>query len=84
MRRVRKRFLPPVRSRLAVKTVNEKQICLQNAAGRHEKKRRMGQQWVKQKICPRCNQEMRLVDCQFERQEFEEDVENLLIHKRCR
>ena len=54
-----------------------REICLQNEAGRHEKKRRLGVAWRDQDgICPRCNLEMRLIESQFERQYFQEGIEN--------
>ena len=85
MRATRKRFRPPERNRTAIKKVDGREICLQNAAGRAEKKRRLGIAWRDQNgICPRCNLEVRLVDAQFEKQEFQEGVANRAIHKRCR
>ena len=84
MRAMRKRFKPPVRKRTAVKIVAGREVCLQNDAGRAEKKRRLWRAWKDQSgICAECNLELRLVEAQFERQEFQESVENRAIHRRC-
>lgn len=86
MRFTRKRFKAPERNLRAFKTLEDgREICLPSPAGRVEYKRRLGLAWRDQSgICPRCNEELKLVEAKFERQEFKKDEENRAVHKRCR
>ena len=67
MRLVKKRFRPPDRNPTAVKVVGEREICLNNADGWAERKRRVGILWKRQNgFCSLCGEPMSLVDATFE------------------